>query len=304
MSFSSDIKAEICDLQIASACCKKAEALGMLVFGRSFSLSEISMMTELNCVAMRYCNLIYELTGVNPVISYSKAGNHKIRIETREERKKILDFFGYTGKEISLSINFANFENTDEEESCCYSAFLRGAFLICGSVTNPEKEYHLEFNISRMKLASEFLSVLNEINLNMKTLTRNSTQLIYCKEAEVIEDCLGKIGATKSFFFMMETRAIKEVKNKINRRTNFETANLNRTIEAGMEQIKLIEHILSKIKLTDMTEDLAELCTLRLENPEASIDELGKMMTTPLSRSAVSRRFKKLKDIKEEIDKR
>jgi DNA-binding protein WhiA len=276
----------------------------MLIFSRSFSLSEMTFMTELNCVALHYCNLIEELTGVKPVISYSKAGNHKVRIDTKEDRQKILDFFGYTGKEISLSINFANFENTDEEENCCYSAFVRGAFLICGNITNPEKEYHLEFNISRIKLASEFLSVLNEINLNMKTLTRNSTQLIYCKESETIEDCLGKIGATKSFFFLMETKALKQVKNKINRRTNFEAANLSRTIEAGMAQIELIEHILSKIKLTDMTEDLAELCTLRLENPEASIDELGKMMSSPLSRSAVSRRLKKLKDIKEEIDKR
>ena len=304
MSFSTDIKEEICELQPASACCKKAEALGMLVFGRAFSLSEISFMTELNCIAIRYCNLIYELTGVTPVIAYSKAGNHKVRIDTKEERKKVLEFFGYTGKELSLSINFSNFENIDEEENCCYSAFLRGAFLVCGNITNPEKEYHLEFNISRRKLASEFLSVLNEINLNMKTLTRNSTQLIYCKESETIEDCLGKIGATKSFFFLMETKAMKQVKNKINRRTNFEAANLSRTIEAGIAQIELIEHILTKIKLTDMTEDLAELCTLRLENPEASIDELGKMMSTPLSRSAVSRRFKKLKDIKEEIDKR
>ncbi len=304
MSFSTDIKEELCELQIASACCKKAEALGMLIFSRAFSLSEMTFMTELNCVALHYCDLIKELTGVTPIISYSKAGNHKVRIDSIEDRKKILEFFGYSGKEISLSINFANFENTDEEENCCYSAFVRGAFLICGNITNPEKEYHLEFNISRIKLASEFLSVLNEINLNMKSLTRNNTQLIYCKESETIEDCLGKIGATKSFFVLMETRAMKQVKNKINRRTNFEAANLSRTIEAGMAQIELIEHILSKIKLTDMTEDLAELCTLRLENPEASIDELGKMMSSPLSRSAVSRRLKKLKDIKEEIDKR
>ena len=304
MSFSTDIKEELCELQIASACCKKAEALGMLIFSRAFSLSEMTFMTELNCVALHYGDLIKELTGITPIISYSKAGNHKVRIDSIEDRKKILEFFGYSGKEISLSINFANFENTDEEENCCYSAFVRGAFLICGNITNPEKEYHLEFNISRIKLASEFLSVLNEINLNMKSLTRNNTQLIYCKESETIEDCLGKIGATKSFFVLMETRAMKQVKNKINRRTNFEAANLSRTIEAGMVQIELIEHILSKIKLTDMTEDLAELCTLRLENPEASIDELGKMMSSPLSRSAVSRRLKKLKDIKEEIDKR
>ena len=83
MSFSTDIKEELCELQSASACCKKAEALGMLVFGRSFSSADISFMTELNCVAMRYCNLIYELTGVSPVISYSKAGNHKVRIDKK-----------------------------------------------------------------------------------------------------------------------------------------------------------------------------------------------------------------------------
>ena len=92
MSFSTDIKEELCELQTASACCKKAEALGMLIFSRSFSLSEMTFMTELNCVAFHYCNLIEELTGVKPVISYSKAGNHKVRIDTKEDRQKILDF--------------------------------------------------------------------------------------------------------------------------------------------------------------------------------------------------------------------
>ena len=90
MSFSTDIKEELCELQIASACCKKAEALGMLIFSRSFSLSEMTFMTELNCVALHYCDLIKELTGVTPIISYSKAGNHKVRIDTKEDRQKIL----------------------------------------------------------------------------------------------------------------------------------------------------------------------------------------------------------------------
>ena len=178
MSFSTDIKEELCELQTASACCKKAEALGMLIFGRAFSLSEMTFMTELNCVALHYCNLINELTGVTPIITYSKAGNHKVRIDSKEDRQKILEFFGYTGKEISLSINFANFENTTEDENCCYSAFVRGAFLICGNITNPEKEYHLEFNISRIKLA--FSSrVIPFFGLDIKVPPFKTTYLIF-----------------------------------------------------------------------------------------------------------------------------
>ena len=104
-----------------------------------------------------------------------------------------------------------------------------------------------------------------------------------------------------AFLEIMQTRAMKDIKNQINRRSNFESANLSRSIEAGLKQVAVIEEILEKIKLSDMTKDLEELCTLRLENPDSSLDEIGKMMNPELSRSAVSRRFKKLEKIAAEL---
>lgn len=301
MSFSADIKNELCSVT-PTQCCLKAEAFGLLLFGRSFSFGEISFMTEQKSVAMRYCDTLRTLTGVIPVISCSKAGNYKIRIEASEDRKKVLSFFGYTGKELALRVNFSNFENNEEE--CCFKSFIRGAFLACGSISNPEKDYHLEFGVAKSKLCDDLMTVIEEAGLKVKKLKRSNGYLLYCKDAEGIEDFLGAMGANSAFFVMMETRAFKTVKNKINRRMNFEAANLSRTIETGMNQIDLINDILKKISLDDMTDDLAQLASLRLDNPDLSLDALGKLMNPPMSRSAVSRRFKKLKDIKEEVENR
>ena len=306
MSFSADLKTELCSLE-TSACCKKAEALGMLLFGRAFGASEISLMTELQCVAMRYGDFIRELTGVVPVIKCSKAGNYKVYIDKKEDRLKVISFFGYTGSEVSLRVNHANFENASQDENgdtddiCCFKAFIRGAFSVCGSITDPEKDYHLEFTTPKAKLAADLSKIINETDLSVKTVIRSNSNVLYCKEAESIEMFIGVMGAGNTFVRMMQTRAMKELINRTNRRTNFETANLGRTIMAGMRQTELIEKILTKIKLTDMTEDLAQICTLRLDNPEASLDEIGKLASPPLSRSAVGRRFKKLDEIAREL---
>lgn len=299
MSFSSDVKTELTEL-ISSACCTKAEAFGMLIFGRAFGISEISLMTEIKAVAEHYCTSIRDLTGVTPEISFSKAGNYKISIPKRADRVKILEFFGYTGKEIALRINLSNLEQSNED--CCSKAFLRGAFLVCGSATDPEKDYHIEFNVSKAKLCDDLMHIIGDLGLRCKKIVRSNSYVIYTKEADSVEDYIGTMGANNAFLEVMKTRAIKDIKNQINRRSNFESANMSRSIEAGLKQVTLIEEVLSKIKLSDMTKDLGQLCSLRLENPDISLDELGKMMTPELSRSAVSRRFKKLEKIAAELN--
>ena len=141
------------------------------------------------------------------------------------------------------------------------------------------------------------MQIIGDLGLRCKKIVRNNSYVVYSKEAESIEDYIGTMGANNAFLEVMQTRAMKDIKNQINRRSNFESANMSRSIEAGLKQIAVIEEILSKIKLSDMTKDLEELCSLRLENPDISLDELGKMMNPELSRSAVSRRFKKLEKI-------
>lgn len=298
MSFSTDVKNELAQT-ISSACCYKAEAFGMLIFGRAFGISEISLMTELKSIAERYCACIRDLTGVTPTVKKSEAGNYKINIPDKGDRQRILDFFGYTGKELALRINLGNLEQTNND--CCSRAFLRGAFLVCGSITDPEKDYHIEFSIPKLKLCDDLMQIIDDMGLKAKKIIRNNSYVIYSKEAESIEDFIGTMGANNAFMQIMQTRAIKNIKNQINRRANFESANMSRSIEAGLKQVALIEEVLKKISLNDMTKDLAELCRLRLENPDTSLDELGKLIDPPLSRSAVSRRFKKLEKIAEEL---
>ena len=298
MSFSSDVKNELTQ-SISSACCYKAEAFGMLIFGRSFSFSEISLMTEVKEIAERYCACIRDLTGVTPTLNCTSAGKYKVTIPEKADRIKILDYFGYTGKELALRVNLANLEQTNDD--CCSRAFIRGAFLVCGSVTDPQKDYHIEFSVQKAKLCDDLMQIISDVGLKAKKIIRNNSYVIYSKDAESVEDFIGTMGANNAFIKVMQTRAIKDLKNQINRRSNFESANMSRSIEAGLKQVSLIEEVLEKISLEDMTEDLSTLCSLRLENPDISLDELGKLMTPELSRSAVSRRFKKLEKIAEEL---
>lgn len=298
MSFSAEVKKELTQ-NISSACCYKAEAFGMLLFGRAFGITEISLMTEFKEVAERYSACIRDLTSVTPTVEKTKAGNYKINVPSKDDRIKILDYFGYTGKELALRINLSNLEQTNED--CCSRAFVRGAFLVCGSITDPEKDYHIEFTVTKAKLCDDLMQIIDDTGLKAKKIIRNNSYVIYSKEAESIEDFVGTMGANNAFMQIVKTRAMKDIKNQINRRSNFESANMSRSIEAGLKQVAVIEDILEKIKLEDMTDDLSALCTLRLENPDVSLDELGKLMNPPLSRSAVSRRIKKLEKIAQEL---
>ena len=299
MSFSADVKKELTQ-NISSACCYKAEAFGMLLYGRAFGITEISLMTEFKEVAEHYCACIRDLTAVTPTVETTKAGNFKISVPTKADRLKILEYFGYTGKELVLRVNLSNLEQTNED--CCSRAFLRGVFLVCGSITDPEKDYHIEFSVTKAKLCDDLMQIIGDLGLKSKKILRNNSYVIYSKEAESIEDFIGNMGANNAFMQIVKTRAMKDIKNQINRRSNFESANMSRSIEAGLKQVHIIEGILKKVSLDDLTSDLAELCNLRLENPDISLDELGKMMKPPLSRSAISRRFKKLEKIALELE--
>ena len=148
----------------------------MLLFGRAFGLSEISLMTEFREVAERYCACIRDLTTVTPTVETTKAGNYKIYIASKEDRIKILDFFGYTGKELALRVNLSNLEQTNED--CCSRAFLRGAFLVCGSITDPEKDYHIEFSVAKSKLCDDLMQIIGDLGLKSKNLTRKYKQFI------------------------------------------------------------------------------------------------------------------------------
>ncbi len=182
------------------------------------------------------------------------------------------------------------------EKDCCVGAFFRGLFLLYGSVTNPEREYHLELGAPGEELAEEVLLLGQARGIHFKLTHRKGAALLYLKESEQIEDFLTLTGATKATLKLMDIKIVKEMRNKVNRATNCETANLGKTVEASQSQVADIAYIQARRGLSYLDEDLREVAALRLENPECSLRELAGMLAVPISRSGVNHRLKRISE--------
>ena len=294
MSFSTDVKNELAQT-ISSACCYKAEAFGMLIFGRAFCITEISLLTELKSIAERYCACVRDLTGVTPTVKKSDAGNYKINIPDKNDRVKILNYFGYTGKELALRINLGNLDQANND--CCSRAFLRGAFLSCASAVSPESSYHLEFVVSRFNLSRELLLLLKKIGYDGKYTKRNSHYIIYFKESEAIVDIIALIGAVTCSFDMTNLIIEKNIRNNCNRVANCEAANIQRTVATANRQKEAIRGIYDHGLTGLLSPELRETAQLRIDNPDMSLIELAEIHVPPVSKSCVNHRLKKLCEI-------
>ena len=214
--------------------------------------------------------------------------------------KKVV-FGAYDKKNGASRINWSNF--TDD---CCKIAFLKCAFLTCGTVNDPNKNYHLEFVVPYMNLSKDlnlFISDYPDLSVIPKSITRNSNYVIYFKDSESIEDLLTVMGAFNSSLEIMGVKMYKDVRNNVNRKLNFENANLDKTISAASKQTNAILHIKDTVGLSYLSDDLRELAELRIENPDMSLRELGNNLTNPISRSGVNHRLQKLCEIAAEIKK-
>lgn len=299
MSFSADVKNELLSFEIENECCLHAFAYGMMLFSRAFSYYDISLMTEHSGVAEKYCELMRTVCKVTPKLTKSDAGKFKIEVQTQAERTKILKTFGYENKGGTLRLNWSNIS-----DECCKTAFLKGAFLTCGTVNDPNKNYHFEFVVPYLNLSKDlklFISDYDELNVLPKTITRNSTYVIYFKDSESIEELLAAMGATNSALELMGVKMYKDVRNNVNRKLNFESANLDKTIDAAGRQVDAIRFIKNKVGLDYLNDELKELAKLRLENPEISLRELGGLLTKPISRSGLNHRLKRICDIAESL---
>lgn len=289
MSFCSDVKDEICTIENENPCCDRSEAYGLALFARAFSPSQISFVTENEAAAEKYVSLISKVCGVSLKINHSPSGKISVNAETPEERQKIRSAFGHDKKELSLRLNRANIEN-----ECCQGAFLRGVFLACGGVTDPEKDYHGEFAVQRMNLCSDLDAFLSEVLFEPKSTQRKGYNVLYTKDSESVEDLLTFMGATNSSLKLMSVKMLKDVRNNVNRKLNFETANISRTVAASLQQVEAIAKIRRTRGIESLPEDLQELAILREENPEMSLRELGENLSVPISRSGVNHRLERI----------
>lgn len=204
--------------------------------------------------------------------------------------------------ENKIQINMKNEVDIKKDEMILKS-LVRGCFLGGGSLNNPNNKYHLEILFSTIKNANFILEVLRAFGIEAKMLERKNSTSIYIKEAEEISKTLAFIGAGKSVLNFEEIRVMRDTRNNINRLVNCETANLNKTINASVEQIEHIEYLKKIGKFDGLPENLKEIANLRQEHPDASLVQLGEMLENPIGKSGVNHRLKKIIEIAEEIRK-
>ncbi len=297
MTFAASVKEELCGVSLEKECCAVAECYGMMLFSKQVSPSGIVFQTEYKNVARRYRELLRAVCGVSALLISPdrRGGSHLVSVPAASA-VRVLDRFGHTGQELSLRLNRANLE-----QECCYGSFLRGAFLSCGSLSNPEKDYHLEFFLPRRKLAEDLTVLLRELGLPFKTTDRRGAAVAYCKESECIEDLLTLMQATGSTLKLMNIKIYKDVRNRVNRVTNCETANLSKTVEAVRRQTDAIRRLERHGMLASLPAPLREAARLRMEYPELSLSELGQKMSPSLSRSGMNHRLQKLLELAEKL---
>lgn len=290
MSFSQDVKNELLKIEYENGCCEKALLYGMCIFGRRFSHFGVSMQSENEGIARLYKTLLEKYCNVKCDVKASPmCRNYSVSIEKENDCDKILGAFGHLNSG-SLKINHSNFDC----ENCAH-AFLAGAFLSCGTVSTPQKNYHLEFTVPYLNLSKSIITLLEEMELYPKASTRKGYNIVYFKDSSAIEDCLYLMGASSAMFEMMNIEIVKDFRNKANRTANCQTANIEKTVKASFAHIKAIEKIESTKGLDYLKNDLKEMAILRRDNPELSLAELAEI--SGLSRSGVNHRLNRIVEI-------
>lgn len=293
MSFSQDVKEEICAKKIPSGCCVQAACYGAACFGKYFDTRGVVLQTETQAVA-HYVKKLYQRCDIRGNIETKERPSgpiYEFSIKDPAEVEKLLALFGHTGSETTLRINPANFRCPK-----CYSAFVSTAFLCSGTITDPSKEYSLEFFTSRYNLARDFESILGEHEFQSHRTQRKGANVIYIKASEKIENILAYMGAGKAAMNIMNSRMYKDVRNKTNRISNCEAANINKRVQATVQVKKAVEYLQSRGYWEDLSTPVKVAATMRLTYPEYSLSELAAVFDPPVSKSGLSHQLKKVTD--------
>lgn len=313
MSFSSTTKNELSRINIESSCCALAELSALVRMNGSIQITgmqniNLKFTTENAAIARRIFSILKLLyhTEIEVMVRRNKQlkknNNYLIVIHDQEISQRVLDDVGFITKD-RKNLFDPSYEMPAEliSSRCCRRSYIRGSFLGGGSLSNPEKTYHLEFVTNHESHAENLRDIINSFDLTSKIIQRKENFVVYIKEGEQIVDILNIIGAHQALLKLEDIRVLKEVRNNINRLVNCETANLEKTIEASMRQIESIELIKKKLGLSRLPDNLREIAELRLEYPDASLKEIGELASPPVGKSGVNHRFRKIEEIAEEL---
>lgn len=299
ISFSASAKAEVCRILPGKYCCALAECFGILLFCNSFHSDSIKIITESREFAYILPKLFKRAFDMDfdTYPSLAAPGKLVFQIWSEEKIARIMDAFGFCVEDtLSLHVNFPVVE-----EDCCKAAFLRGAFLAGGSVTDPEKGYHMELSTTHLSVARETDALMREVMaFPPKLAKRSGGQVLYLKQSEQISDFLTYLSAPVAAMGIMEARLEKELNNKVNRRCNCDDANTSKVVEAAQEQLSAIR-VLKEIGLLEKLPDkMQQAAKAREDNPFASLSELAAMMDPAITKPAMNNRMKKLMQLAKE----
>lgn len=304
MSFSTDTKREICKKLSTRKPLQYAELYAMLLLGRAFSPRGIVFKTENEHTFSHFIFLINMLFKpkfevVAPLRGESgRNRTYTVTLTAPAQCRRIYEYYGHDERELCLRVNRANIEDEEQQR-----AFVRGAFLAGGSVTDPEKGYHLEFAVSYRNLCMDICRIIREIpdcDIAVKMLPRMGAYIAYIKDSEQITDLLTYMGAVTAAMNIMGAKALKQVRNSANRRANSEIANLQKTASASAAQIKAIKKLKKTGKYNLLPDELKAVAALRYDYPELTLRRLGEMLDPPISRSGVNHRLEKIIRLAEE----
>ena len=295
MSFSGDVKQEVCRVPLSRECCAQAEAYGVLLYCNTFQAGQVRIVTESEAFAQRLPILFKKAFQLAFDRLPEGAGKRIFAVEDPDKLAVIRQTFGADPRALALHLNFAAVE-----EACCRASFLRGAFLAGGSVTDPRKGYHLELATSHHSVSREVLALMRELGQEPKAAQRKGNAVIYFKQSDKIEDFLTCIGAPLAAMEVMNAKLERDLRGSVNRRVNCDAANLDKAVEAAMAQVEAIRRLEEAGTLTTLPDKLREAAALRLAHPEDTLAQLAERCDPPITKSALNHRLRKLVELGKE----
>ncbi|WP_346889960.1 DNA-binding protein WhiA [Clostridium sp. UBA1056] len=313
MSFSLKVKNEVCrnsELskdEIAAQLSAIMKSSGTLGFGFNRSIT-FKAITENPAIARWIFKNLKDFFDIHTKLLVKKSNSLKknniymVLIPEEVDVKGLLQELGIIENDGLFNIHYGVPDKIIKNESC-KRAYIKGAFLGGGSISNPEKTYHLEFVTHDQDYANELSDLINSYKLNSKVIQRKNSFVIYLKEGEQIVDLLNIIGAHNALLELENIRIMKEMRNNVNRIVNCETANLSKTVNAAVRQVESIKLIQNEIGLDRLPKNLKEVARLRLAFPDESLKELGAMLNPPVGKSGINHRLRRIEKIADELRK-
>ena len=309
MSFSSELKEELSKISNHNnECCKMAELAGYLITNCNVVKENgefiLKMTTENSSAIKRVYNAFKKIYGIEPITNVTRETTDngmlfELYVSDKRDLRKIFE-----NSLINIDANLQiviDDKGKIKEKECCMKAFLRGVFLGTGSIATPENANHLEIVLNNVENANFINSILHELGVNAKIIKRKKSTVLYLKDSEEISKFLIIVGSSISVLSYEQTRVMKEYRNDMNRKINCEVANMDKVATAASNQLNDIMLIKSKNRFMELSKELQDVALLREKNPEASLEKIGEMLESRLSKAGVSHRFKKIKQIADEL---